>query len=254
MRSRHVLDAFCACILLTSLCLCSVLVDNATRTVFNGSERFGYFLQIPDLHWDQQYVADSVANCGEPLCCRPYDNDHNYSTPLLYGGRYGIANESILCDTPRTVIESMVDFIASDIIEHNADGISAANLDMIIFVGDAQSHDVYNQSQVQHLQLMQDWITLLKDGLDRFGIPVFFSLGNHEGLPVDNFGGPPVDDWFNGPTAQWLADWIDTTHSVQYDSQRPSAIMAASGYYSSLIRPGLRLVSINTGFVTEGNC
>jgi len=231
----------------------NMLVDNATRPVFNNSQRFGYLLQIPDLHWDQQYVEGSVANCGEPLCCRPYDNDHNYSTSLLYGGRFGIANESVLCDTPKSVITSMIDFIASDIIEDNADGIDATNLDAIIFVGDAQAHDVYNQSQEQHLQLMQDWIGLLRDGLDKFDIPVFFSLGNHEGLPVDNFGGPPIDDWFNGPTAQWLAQWIDTEHSVEYDSHRPSDIFASSGYYSSLIRPGLRLISINTGFVTTGN-
>ena len=205
------------------------------------------------MHWDQQYKADSVANCGEPVCCRSYDNDHNYSEPVIYGGKYGIANESINCDTPLTVIQSMIDYIAKDIIMNNTDGINADNLDFMVFVGDAEGHDVYNQSKPQHLDLMQDWINLLSDGLDKFNIPIFMDLGNHEGLPVDNFGGPDVDDWFNKPVGQWLSHWIDTDGSIQYDAQKPSSIMSYSGYYTSLIRSGFRLIALNSGYTAGGN-
>ena len=168
------------------------------------------------MHWDQQYKANSVANCGEPVCCRSYDNDHNYSEPVIYGGKYGIANESINCDTPETVIQSMIDYIASDIIMNNSDGINVNNLDFMVFVGDAQAHDVYNQSKPQHLSLMQDWINLLSDGLNKFNISIFMDLGNHEGLPVDNFGGPDIDDWFNEPVGQWISHWIHPPLSIRW--------------------------------------
>ena len=208
---------------------------------------------MSDLHWDQQYKANSVANCGEPVCCRSYDNNHNYSKPVIYGGKYGIANESINCDTPYTVIETMVQYIAKDIIMNNSDGINVNNLDFMVFVGDAEGHDVYNQSQIQHLELMQDWINILSQGLGQFNIPIFMDLGNHEGLPVDNFGGPPVDNWFNNPVGQWLSQWIDTTGSIKYDKQKPSDIMSYSGYYTSLIRPGFRLIALNSGYTAGGN-
>jgi len=231
----------------------NIIYDNTTRRQFNATSEIGYILTIPDLHFDLQYKPDSVANCGEPVCCRGYDNDHNYSYPAVYGGLFGIANESILCDTPLSVVQSMIDYIANDIITNNPDGIDVNNLDMIIFVGDAEGHDVYNQSQPQHLNLMENWINLLRDGLDKFNIPVFMDLGNHEGLPCNNFGGPPVDDWFNQPVGQWLAHWIDTAGSVKYDARKPSEIMASSGYYTSLIRAGFRLIAINTGYLASDN-
>eukprot|EP01084_Bolivina_argentea_P160043 278728_1 len=231
----------------------NIIEDNSSRPVYNSSNQYGYILQIPDVHWDQQYTPNSVANCGEPVCCRSYDNNHNYSKPVIYGGKYGIANESINCDTPVTVIQSMVDYIANDIILNNSDGININNLDFMVFVGDAESNDVYNQSKIQHLDLIQDFINILKNGLSKFHIPIFFDLGNHEGLPVDNFGGPPLDNWFNNPVGQWLSQWIDTKYSIQFDSRKPSQIMSYSGYYTSLIRPGFRLISINSGYTAGGN-
>jgi len=231
----------------------NIINDNQTRPFFNDSDRIGYFLQIPDLHWDPQYVAGSVANCGEPVCCRPYDNNHTYSDPVVYGGKYGIANESILCDTPLSVITSMLDYIADEIIVNNSDGINRKNLEFIAFVGDAMAHDVYNQSKEQHLEVMQKWTDMLHSTFDSFGIPVFLTMGNHEGLPVDNFNGPPTDDWFNEPVSQWIANWIDTPYSTELDTHKPSQILASSGYYSSVIRPGFRLIAVNTGYTESGN-
>jgi len=231
----------------------NLIVDNQTRTTFNDSALYGYFLQIPDLHWDRQYVAGSVANCGEPVCCRANDGDHNYSRPLVYGGKYGIANESILCDTPLSVISSMMDYIVSDIVVNSSDGVDRDNLDFVAFVGDANAHDVYNQSKASHLSLMRDWVDILHSAFDPFGIPVFLTLGNHEGLPVDNFNGPPTDDWYNGPISEWISSWIDTPYSAPYDSRKPSEILASSGYYSSVIRPGFRLIAINSGYIAADN-
>ncbi len=79
----------------------------------------------------------------------------------------------------------------------------------------------------------------------KYNIPIFFDLGNHEGLP-------DIDKWFNKPVANWLKQWIDTKY-CDYDSHKPCDIMTNSGYYSSLIRPGFRLISINTGYIASDN-
>ena len=41
----------------------NIIRDNNTRTPFNESDRYGYILQIPDVHWDQQYKANSESIC-----------------------------------------------------------------------------------------------------------------------------------------------------------------------------------------------
>merc|ERR1719334_301542 len=114
------------------------------------------------------------------------------------------------------------------------------------------AHDVYNQSKEQHLEVMKTWTNLLHSTFDHFQIPVFLTLGNHEGLPVDNFNGPPTDDWFNEPVSEWVDQWVDTAFSVN-DSLKPSEVFASSGYYSSVIRPGFRLIAINPGYIADDN-
>lgn len=69
---------------------------------------------------------------------------------------------------------------------------------------------------------------------------------------VDNFGGPSIDQWFNTQMASMWSSWINTPYS-KYDELLPSEIMSASGYYSTVIHPGLRLIAINTGYIQPGN-
>ena len=173
---------------------------------------------------------------------------------MVYGGNYGIAYDGSLCDVPYSVIEAMVKYIQTDILHNNSLGITPDNLDFMVFVGDAEGHDVYNQCKPQHLTLMEQFINILKDGFGSYDIPIFFDLGNHEGLPVDNFGGPGIDDWFNQPLSEWISTWIDTAYSSKYDIKSPSDIMSMYGYYTSLIRPKMRLISINTRYIANGNC
>ena len=69
---------------------------------------------------------------------------------------------------------------------------------------------------------------------------------------VDNFGGPTIDSWFNEPMAEVWAQWIDTKYS-RNDQLLPSQVMAQAGYYTSLLRPGFRIISIQTGYIQPGN-
>lgn len=146
------------------------LTDNETR----NNSGTGYFIQIPDIHYDPQFVENAVANCGEPICCRQSDNTHNYTGTVLYSGKYGIAVEGIKCDAPWIILTSMYTFIEQKIM-------TTTDIDFVVFVGDAAPHDVYNQTKATHIQIMKDLTSQMKI---TFGdIPVFVDVGNHEGLP-----------------------------------------------------------------------
>ena len=143
----------------------NVLVDDQSRADIKG---IGYFIQIPDVHVDPQFSPNTVANCGEPVCCRKLDNDHNYTHELIYAGKYGIAQYGITCDVGWIVLNTMYDYISTLPIANPTD------LDFVIFVGDAIPHDVYNQSQQRHIEIM-DKITFQMQ--DAFGeIPVFIDM------------------------------------------------------------------------------
>lgn len=86
-----------------------IITDNYER--MNNSDEIGYFIQIPDLHWDPWYKEGTVVNCGEPVCCRELDNNHTYSDPI-YSGPYGALAD---CDMPTSVLDAMFDYFNSEI-------------------------------------------------------------------------------------------------------------------------------------------
>jgi hypothetical protein len=84
------------------------------------------------------------------------------------------------------------------------------------------------------------------------GSPVFVSIGNHEMFPINQFNGPGVDSWlYTNVSALWT-EWINNPYVV-HDTVPPSSLLAFAGYYTTLIKPGLRLIVINTGFMQTDN-
>ena len=221
----------------------NTLRDNLPR----NNSGIGYFVQIPDIHLDTKVIPNSVANCGEPMCCRELDNQYNYTYNVTYAGMFGIAEAGINCDVSVPVFNSMNSYISDYIIKN----VTNNSVDFIVFVGDGVPHDVYNQSQEQHLTIMKQILYSWKDTIGK-NVPIFNILGNHEGQPVNQFQGPPYDNWFNQPMSQLFAEWIDNEYS-RYDDKLPSEIMSYGGYYTSLIRPGIRFIGLNTGYVQGGN-
>lgn len=48
-------------------------------------------LQLSDVHLDPNYAENTVANCEEPLCCRPYSTP-SPTQPVILSGRSVVLN------------------------------------------------------------------------------------------------------------------------------------------------------------------
>ncbi|XP_066248576.1 sphingomyelin phosphodiesterase-like isoform X2 [Euwallacea similis] len=186
-------------------------------------------LQISDTHYDLDYAEGAVANCEEPLCCR------NYSTPradedLVPAGRWGSYEK---CDAPRAMLQNMFDFIA---LQH-------PDIDYILWTGDLPPHDIWNQTKEYNLNVIKETIDMIFKAFPN--TPIFPAIGNHESSPAGNFAPP----WMKNPShsISWLYDKISPSW-LKWLPPTAEPTVRHGAFYSVLLRPGFRLISINTNY------
>ena len=178
----------------------------------------GYFVQFSDVHVDARYVPQTNTKCGTPLCCQ-----------AEYGpgdaGKFG----NYACDIPELVLLSALEFVAS--------ARSTPPVDFLIFTGDNPPHNIWNQSRSQNLAASAAWAEDTRAAFPS-SFPVYPAMGNHESYPCDQFEANHTY-WLYDALAQDWASWLDASAQAQ---------VRTGGYYTALIRPGLRLISLNTMF------
>lgn len=82
------------------------------------------------------------------------------------------------------------------------------------------------------------------------GIPIFPALGNHESAPVNSFPPPYVQQldvsiaWLYDALSEEWQKWLPP--SVSYTIKR-------GAFYSVLVRPGFRIISINMNYCNNKN-
>ncbi|KAJ8923617.1 hypothetical protein NQ315_010196 [Exocentrus adspersus] len=204
-----------------------------TLTEYKGKPREKYpvfkVLHLSDTHLDPEYAVGSPANCEEPICCR------NYSTPsasrtTVTAGRWGSYDK---CDSPRILIENMLQHIA---LEH-------PDIDYIIWTGDLPPHDIWKQSKQSNIDIIKESIRQMFEVFPE--TPIFPALGNHESVPAGSFAPPWMKDenhsikWLYDTVADQWRRWLPTT---------TSNTILHGGFYSVLLRPGFRLISLNTNY------
>ncbi|KAK4887019.1 hypothetical protein RN001_003290 [Aquatica leii] len=186
-------------------------------------------LQISDTHLDLEYAEGSNANCDEPLCCRNYSSIRKKNGVFLPAGKWGMYN----CDSPKVLIENMLQNIAK---QH-------PDIDYIIWTGDLPPHDVWQQTKNGSLENLVESMTLLKNAFPQ--AIVLPCVGNHEGIPAGNF--PPP--WNNNKN--YSIDWLYNELNKQWKQWLPASesnSILHGGFYSVLVRPGFRIISINTNY------
>ena len=78
------------------------------------------------------------------------------------------------------------------------------------------------------------------------GVPVLLTLGNHEGFPVNSFPTAAEEDtvvsgaWLYGGLADHT--WADGLLGEERE------VFRRNGFYSTLVKPGLRVIAINNNF------
>lgn len=189
-------------------------------------------LHLSDTHFDPEYREGSNADCNEPLCCRA--NSGPVKSPSQRAGLWGDYRK---CDTPLRTIESMLENIA----------YLHPDIDYIIWTGDLPPHDIWNQTREGNLQILKSTVEQL---LDYFPYtPIFPALGNHEAAPVNSFPPPFIGGDYG---VSWLYDELDRQwqHWIPADA---SPTVKKGAFYSVLVRPGFRVISINTNYCNNKN-
>lgn len=190
-------------------------------------------LHLSDTHYDPYYSEGSNADCTEPLCCRLTNGLAKNKEQAA--GKWGDYRK---CDTPKITVDHMLKNIA----ENHPD------IDYILWTGDLPPHDVWNQTREENLKVLKD--TVLQMSTMFPGTPIFPALGNHESAPVNSFPPPFVDS--PDSSISWLYNELD----VQWRKWLPTSVsntVRRGAFYSVLVRPGFRLISLNMNYCNNKN-
>ena len=184
-------------------------------------------LQMSDIHIDLKYMRGAKVNCKEPLCCRQPANSGDELAG--YWGSYGY------CDVPYWTLENF--------FQH----ASKQKYDYILWTGDLPAHDIWNQSRSQQEYLLKNLTSLL---LKYFpNTPIYPALGNHESYPVNSF--PP--NYIRGyNNISWLYYSLYKAWGPWLTSSALETVRRF-GYYTLLVKPGLRLISLNMNYCNNQN-
>uniref|UniRef100_A0A0A9Z5H7 Sphingomyelin phosphodiesterase n=1 Tax=Lygus hesperus TaxID=30085 RepID=A0A0A9Z5H7_LYGHE len=189
-------------------------------------------LHISDTHYDPYYQEGTNAECNEPLCCRLTNGPAPNAAAAA--GRWGDYRK---CDTPKRTVDNMLEHITR----------THPDIDYILWTGDLPPHDVWNQTKEENIQILKETVAQM---LKMFpGIPIFPALGNHETFPVNSFPPPSIQNEYS---IKWLYDEIDTQWR-KWLPQTVSRTVRRGAFYSVLVRPGFRIISLNMNYCNNKN-
>lgn len=189
-------------------------------------------LHISDTHYDPYYEEGTNADCNEPLCCRGTSGPP--LSPQTRAGRWGDYRK---CDTPKRTVDHMLQHIST----------THTDIDYILWTGDLPPHDVWNQTREENLAVLKETVAQLAEKFP--GIPIFPALGNHEAVPVNSFPPPFVPKEY---AISWLYDALDTQWR-QWLPASTSRTVRKGAFYSVLVRPGFRIISLNMNYCNNKN-
>jgi sphingomyelin phosphodiesterase len=115
-----------------------------------------------------------------------------------------------------------------------------------MWTGDIAPHDIWNVSREEIISQIRLVTDLIKQYVK---VPVFPVIGNHEGVPVNSFPPPEVKgeisvSWLYEEVARQWSYWLP---------QEALETLRYGGYYRVSVRPGFRVICINTNYCTRLN-
>ncbi|KAK0079856.1 hypothetical protein PV325_000728, partial [Microctonus aethiopoides] len=197
----------------------------------NGAPTFKV-LHISDTHYDPYYQEGANAECNEPLCCRLING-----APLTSSAAAGRWGDYRKCDTPKRTIINMLKHIQK----------THPDINYILWTGDLPAHDIWNQTREGNLNILRETVSQMVKTFP--GIPIFPALGNHESAPVDSFAPPFAPEEYR---PSWLYDELNEQWKRWLPDSTSNTIRRGA-FYSVLIRPNFRIVSINMNYCNNKN-
>ncbi len=140
--------------------------DNQSEKISKVNEQKVYkIIQLTDIHFDDKYLKDTEAECGEPLCCR--DSNSKMKRPSGYWGTYP-------CDLPNSTLRNTLSEIAKN----------ANDVDLWYLTGDDIAHDIWAYDKKNTIKIIRYINRLVKESTNKKVIP---AVGNHEAVPNNWF-------------------------------------------------------------------
>ncbi|CAF0818783.1 unnamed protein product [Brachionus calyciflorus] len=201
--------------------------------ILNSSKSSIRILQLTDIHIDYEYTPFSLADCDQPLCCR------NTSTSTRYNISNGIKEKLAgywgsykPCGLPPWTIENLFDHL-----ENNE------KFDFIFWTGDIVPHSFWINSQITTQQTLNKLINLFRKFFPNKKI--YSVIGNHDSNPQNQFSNGDLNNWlYKQLSEEWTQIGVPKS---QIENIKKGA------YYTSLLYPGLRLISINNNLCYPWN-
>ncbi|KAK7069799.1 Sphingomyelin phosphodiesterase [Halocaridina rubra] len=187
-------------------------------------------LHLTDPHFDPDYRIGSNAVCEAPLCC-----NSDSGSPRKFSDAAGKWGDYRNCDSPRWLLQNMLHHIVT----------THPDIDYVLCTGDLVPHHIWKISRQENVAVISEMTEMLLGFFPN--APIYGSIGNHESFPRDSFPPPENPEVWQKFGNQWLYDSISEQWShLMREPVPPSARQA--GHFSVLIRPGFRIISINTNF------
>ncbi|CAI4226999.1 unnamed protein product [Auanema sp. JU1783] len=205
----------------------TVLPGNPTLTV----------LHLTDLHLDMYYTIGEEADCATPQCCRPQNSPYelNQADSIKQpAGKWGTVGN---CDAPYWLLTNMLKDIKS----------TYPKIDYIMVTGDIMSHADWNYTPETHAAMIRNVSATIKSFFP--GLNVFFSVGNHEGVPIDNIAPHSVPKKYH-------MDWLFEAIADSFETFLPNDQMKMvkyNGCYMMNLYPGFRIISLNNVYGDQMN-
>jgi len=198
--------------------------DPDQKLTLSSKDTNFYVLQLSDIHFDEFYTIGAIAECDEPLCCRPWSQGNANRTAAKWG--------DYECDLTFPMFEAMLNSIANLSPQPN----------IIVWTGDNTAHDIWNETRDGQLARIKKVSQVVAQYLPN--IPVFPIIGNHDTFPVDQFNRKPMD-FVHYDDFTWLLNGLVSAWSTWLPGDALETLQTG-GYYSALAAPGLRVIGLNT--------
>ncbi|CAF3896250.1 unnamed protein product, partial [Adineta steineri] len=186
-------------------------------------------LHLSDIHVDFAYKPGSQADCSQPLCCRQGQPAPGHAGAGFWGDYRN-------CDIPYWTAEATLKYAAE--IE---------NVDFIYYTGDLPAHNVWNQSRADQLYSINTINNMLAKIFPNKTI--YSAVGNHEAAPCNLYPTPNIKT----DNISWLYEVLADNWIRFGLSEDTRASIERGAFYTTLIRPGLRLISLNMNYCTSDN-
>ncbi|RWS19769.1 sphingomyelin phosphodiesterase-like protein, partial [Leptotrombidium deliense] len=188
-------------------------------------------LHLTDLHYDPLYKPGALTTCDDKFCCR--------ASSVHGTGSAGYWGHPPNCDAPLHLLENFVQHINKT---------HESNFDLLFWTGDNSPHDSWMTTAHEVIDTSTTITNLLKMYLSK-NKTVFPILGNHEGMPTNQFAVANDTKFYTRRIFEKLAEqwseWLETEEAIK--------TFKYGGYYAKKFGTNFKVIALNTNICDRTN-